>query len=146
MNNYCYNCMHKCNEDICEKCKSLDIESTSPHHLKPGTILNNRYLVGKALGEGGFGITYIGRDLNLDMRIAVKEFYPSGYANRYGEITSDITISGTKHSEYFMNGKSKFLSEARVLAKFSGDKNIVDVRDYFELIILHISLWSLWMV
>ncbi len=132
MDNYCYNCMHKCNEDVCENCKKLGLESTSPHHLKPGTILNNRYLVGKALGEGGFGITYIGRDLNLDMRIAVKEFYPSGYANRYGEITSDITISGTKHSEYFMNGKSKFLSEARVLAKFSGDKNIVDVRDYFE--------------
>ena len=53
-----------------------------PHHLKPGTMLKERYQVGKVMGEGGFGITYVGRDMVLDLKVAIKEFYMSGYVNR----------------------------------------------------------------
>ena len=71
---YCRFCMSSIEEGlaICPNCgKSFD-EEIAPHHLQPGTMLHSRYLVGGAIGEGGFGITYIGRDTLLDLKVAIK--------------------------------------------------------------------------
>ena len=102
------------------------------HHLKPGTLLNHRYRVDGVLGEGGFGITYVGLDTMLDMKVAVKEYYPHGYANRNNESSTEVTISTGKQSEFFEKGKEKFLKEARVLGRFSGVPGIVNVHDFFR--------------
>ena len=59
----------------------------SPHHLPPGTVLLDRYLVGRVLGEGGFGITYIGCDLRLELKIAIKEYYPVDRATRNASVS-----------------------------------------------------------
>ena len=59
---------------FCYYCGKSTQSDVQPHLLKPGTILHNQYLVGNPIGEGGFGITYVGLDLNLDMTIASKEF------------------------------------------------------------------------
>ena len=118
---------------ICPSCgKNFDAE-IAPHHLQPGVMLHNRYLVGSAIGEGGFGITYIGRDTLLDLKVAIKEYYPSGYANR-SNMASSTVMSGTRTDiiEYFDKGKHKFINEARTLAKFSNETGIVSVRDFFE--------------
>lgn len=82
------------------------------------------------LGEGGFGITYIGRDTNLDRIVAIKEYYPTGYVNR-SNTTSLQVISNPQDKESFYHGCDKFLSEARMLAKFSDEDGIVSVLDYF---------------
>lgn len=133
--NYCYSCMNRIDSsgETCPICgKRLSI--TVPiEHLVPGTVLNNRYVVGYALGQGGFGITYIGFDNTLERRVAIKEYFPTGYVTR---INSDNTVSyGMQSSDtasVFMKGKENFLKEARNLAKFSGHPGIVDVRDFFE--------------
>lgn len=132
MSQYCYYCMSKKAGDVCSVCGRHAEADVGVHHLLPGTVLENRYLIGYAIGEGGFGITYIGRDLKLDMVVAVKEYYPNGFVNRNNTADNRITITSREKAEYVENGKKQFIREARILAKFSGNQSIVDVRDHFE--------------
>ncbi|MBR6107106.1 MAG: protein kinase [Oscillospiraceae bacterium] len=96
-------------------------------------MLNHRYLVGGVLGEGGFGITYIGLDTLLQMRVAIKEFYPSGMVNRNNTVSNDVqSISADAAVELFSKSRENFLHEARTLAKFANEPGIVSVKDFFE--------------
>lgn len=135
MPDYCSSCMAPLAQpgQPCPVCGAQGAGEVPAHHLCPGTVLNRRYYVGKALGEGGFGITYIGRDLKLDMKVAVKEYYPSGFVNRSNTISPKVNNSTTEERRaFFEKGRERFLREARTLAKFSGEPGIVDVRDFFE--------------
>ena len=133
MDKFCYYCMNKKQTDgICENCGHQYEQDAYAHHLPAGTVLLDKYVIGRVIGEGGFGITYIGRDTNLDMVVAIKEYYPNGYVNRINNTNYNITVTGKNNEEFFENGKKKFIREARILAKFSGNKNIVNVRDFFE--------------
>ena len=117
---------------FCKNCMKQNSADSFVHQLAPGTILNNKYLVGNCLGEGGFGITYIGRDLTLDIKVAIKEYYPNGYVNRNNQATQDVTATTQTQSDFFNKGKERFLQEARNVAKFLGEPGIVGVREYFE--------------
>lgn len=131
--NYCIYCMNEVEGTYCKHCGRNPQEYIpAAHHLKPGSLLNGKYLVGALLGEGGFGITYIGRDINLDMKIAIKEYYPSGVVNRNTMSTVDVTTSIGQDEQLFEKGKKNFLGEARTLAKFAHEVNVVTVRDFFE--------------
>ena len=101
------------------------------YHLRRGTMLANRYLVGRVIGEGGFGITYIGMDTTLSKRVAIKEFYPSGAANRTNKESDDVIVT-TGREGFFNKGVECFLLEAKSVAKFSEEEGIVDVLDYFQ--------------
>ncbi len=81
---YCPYCMNPVQKGKpCAVCGLTEGNYTpSPHHLPPGTVLRERYLVGRVLGEGGFGITYIGCDLQLELKVAIKEYFPIDRANR----------------------------------------------------------------
>lgn len=95
-------------------------------------MLSDRYLVGNALGQGGFGITYIGRDMRLDLKIAIKEYFLNGYVNRNSGVSSDVTVTDRRQADFIAGGKEKFLREARILAKFNDEAGVVNVRDFFE--------------
>ncbi len=132
--NCCMGCMKEYGgEGACPHC-GFDISEYEPalHHLTPGTILNGKYILGKVLGEGGFGISYLGWDLNLNHKVAIKEFYPSSYVTRQAMYTPEVTMLTGNHQEFYQKGLDKFIEEARVLAKFSGLQGIVQVRDYFQ--------------
>lgn len=107
-------------------------EEEQAHRLKPLTVLNDKYVIGKVLGEGGFGITYLGYDLTLEMKIAIKEYYPAGYVTREVQNGNTVTAFTGEREAFYLNGKEKFIKEARTLAKFSNLPGIVSVRDYFE--------------
>lgn len=131
---YCYNCMNEKAENAsCPICENDGTEmDILPFRLKPGTRLAGRYIVGRVLGQGGFGITYIGIDEKLEMRVAIKEYYPSAQATRNNEITDIVTIINEEYDDIFEKGKKSFLAEARVLAGFNDLEGVVDVRDIFE--------------
>jgi serine/threonine protein kinase len=103
----------------------------SPHHLLPGTILEEQYIIGRVLGQGGFGITYLGMDLRLNLKLAIKEYFPYGLAARIpGSSAVDLSTGENKKQLNF--GLERFMNEARTLARFENHPNIVTVRDYFE--------------
>ena len=133
-NNYCINCMRQLGDTpVCAHCgwDNSKPHQAEPYHLTPGTLLAGRYLVGKALGEGGFGITYIGLHTTLSKRVAIKEFYPSGAANRTSQLSEEIIITKDKQ-DFFRKGVDRFLLEAKNVASFPDEEGIVDVIDYFQ--------------
>ena len=135
MQEYCYKCMRPLNgSPVCGNCgcdNSALKPSNAPYHLTRGTMLCKRYLVGSVLGEGGFGITYIGLDTTLSKRVAIKEFYPSGAANRTNTVSEEVIVTPGKES-FFNKGVDRFLFEAKNVAAFSEEEGIVDVLDYFQ--------------
>ena len=99
--------------------------------MRPGAILNERYVIGRALGHGGFSVTYLAWDALLLHKVAIKEYLPSEYATRRpGE--SRLTIFSGKEGEYFQFGKEKFLDEAKRLSAFQNEAGIVHVYDCFS--------------
>lgn len=128
----CLACMQDKGENgICPYCgfNEADMTKTAGVFLPMGFVLNQRYVIGKALGQGGFGITYIGFDRVLNIRVAVKEYYPSNFAQRLPENVTVLPF--TQNEEEYQKGKERFLEEARTLAKFSDHPGIVGVKDCF---------------
>ena len=130
----CYACFReKEAEGPCPFC-GYDPAGTArkfPLALRPGTILNGRYIVGRVLGQGGFGITYLALDDRTRARFAMKEYFPSEFAGRaYGG--SAVQVHSENQRESFLYGKAQFLEEARTLAAVSGSENIVRIYSYFE--------------
>ncbi len=129
----CLGCLGEMNENerYCSQCGFDNEQPKEPHHLAPRTILAGKYLVGKVLGEGGFGITYLGFDLNLNIKVAIKEYFPSGFVARSGNGATVTPFTGSS-ADYYGNGIEKFLNEARSLARFHNLDGIVEVRDFFR--------------
>ncbi len=103
----------------------------SSYQLPPGTVVGERYRIEYVLGEGGYGITYYGRDSRLDLPVAVKEYYPSFWVNRYvGD--SFVVRCQREYQESYEKGLERFHGEAVTLAHLHMIPEIVLVRDYFE--------------
>ena len=131
---FCPYCMSPVEPDApCPVCGLTEGSYTpSHHHLPPGTILRDRYLVGRALGEGGFGITYIGCDLRLELKVAIKEYFPTDRASRMSSVSLDVSSYAGAAGSRYENGKERFLQEARTMARMEKLSTIVSVRDFFE--------------
>ena len=98
--------------------------------LAPGSPLRERYFVGRVLGRGGFGITYLGWDTRLRRQRAIKEYFPLGVATRTTDLTTISAVSG--QTSLLSDGIEKFLTEARLLARFENHPCIVSPHDFFE--------------
>ena len=127
----CYGCFsEKEPGTVCPVCGFYETKQQPYLALPLGTIVNGRYLIGKVLGIGGFGITYLGFDLTLEIKVAIKEYMPSAMATRN---TDRYTVVLTSHQEKdYQSGMERFLEEARILAKLQNTPNIVSVQNYFR--------------
>jgi|GEM_PF-1052169 len=104
----------------------------TPHHLLPRTVLHGRYVIGSVIGEGGFGITYHGWDMNVERIVAIKEYFPIGFATRNNATGASITGVGDTDDSTFQRGRKAFIHEARTLARFFSHPGVVSVIEYFE--------------
>ena len=132
------------NKTICEFCFEEVPERTKncphcngehniinyPTALPEGTILVGRYSVGKVLGKGGFGITYLCYDLKERKKVAIKEYLPDTLAHRNSGETIVTTYDG-ETAEHFKNGAEKFYEEAKLVSRFNGNPNIISVYEFF---------------
>ena len=129
----CFGCMEEIHGYPCPVCGFDPAQAAAPNYVLPyGAILNGRYIVGKMLGQGGFGITYIGWDLAMERKVAIKEYYPSGQVSR-NPGSRDLTWYTNEQSRQArQNGMQMFLKEARKMSKVDNLTNVVRVRDIFQ--------------
>lgn len=129
----CMSCFHlKGDYEVCPRCGYGEGDPPGMlFHLKPGTILADRYIIGEVIGSGGFGITYRAYDTVLSIIVAIKENYPVKLVSREENSSRVCVFSGSREEEY-RKRLQRFLEEARNVALFSAEKDIVNVFDYFE--------------
>lgn len=131
----CMGCMSPLTGDtpICPAC-GFDNGHTQnrAHHLPIRSILAGKYLVGKALGQGGFGITYIGLDLLLQTKVAIKEYYPDTFCVRNQASAPYVAPRSRDFVPLFDAGQQTFLNEAQTIAGFSNQPGIVSVLGFFH--------------
>ncbi len=132
----CIACMQpRKHEEKCDVCGFDERKYQSiPKYLSPGTILRERYVLGKVIGEGSFGITYIGWDKLLEIQVAVKEYFPVEHVNRSlipGNNTEVHVFEGEEKEEYEKQ-LEKYLDEAKRLSRFNHLQGVVSVCDFFH--------------
>ena len=130
----CYDCFqdYDSGSGVCPHCGFAAVsDHREPNHLPAGTLLQDRYLIGKVCGFGGFGVTYKAYDRQLEHTVAIKEYFPNGAVNRVPGTEQVVLFTGSRLKEY-QYGLERFLDEARMTARYVSHKNIVNVFDYFE--------------
>ena len=115
------------------KRKKVESMEENLHCLRKGTRLIGRYIIESVLGQGGFGITYLGIDELHEKKVAIKEFFPQGIVTRNIEYKDTVTVTFVGEKDNYEKGKERFLKEARTMAKFSKDEGIVKALDFFEI-------------
>ncbi len=111
----------------------LNSKKQNTRCLAVNTILEGKYLVGPVIGQGGFGITYVGFDLNMESKIAIKEYFPVELVSRdtttmHGDRV--LSLSGEKSVTY-KQGLNKYVAEAQNVSQFSEIPGVVSVKDFF---------------
>ena len=105
-----------------------------PRCLRPGMCLRDRYVLGRVLGEGSFGIIYIAWDCLLDTVVAIKEYFPASLVSRHiseEDEDTNVYIYEKRESQKYQESLKKYLGEAKSLSAYYDLDGIVSVRDFF---------------
>ena len=128
----CMGCMTDTNAAaVCPFCAyAYDAPAESFVQLAPRTIANRKYVLGKVLGQGGFGITYLAYDLETSQKLAIKEYFPSIISTRSHDRLTVTPIS-SKSSKDLEYGLQKFYEEGQALLRFKDHPNVVTMVEFF---------------
>lgn len=127
----CPNCFEEILTSKCTHCGyTYDPSTLSDDIIQPGALLNNRYRVGRCIGQGGFGVTYLAKDTFKDELCCIKEYYPNQIVDRLDN--NYLTVHDESMRRKFENGKKCFIDEAKVLFKMQSCPLVVTVTDFFS--------------
>ena len=128
----CESCFCEMNDGtFCMNCGYNPSQTVSdPTMLRPGSVLLGKYVVGKVIGKGGFGVTYVAYDVTTQKKVAIKEYFPYGVALR-APGTTTVSVSSMDNAEAFRMGAEKFYNEAKMVSRFNGNPSIVGVHEFF---------------
>ena len=133
MSELCYYCFReKPDSSPCPYCgyRKGMLRAKYPLALPEGSLLSGRYIIGRVLGQGGFGITYVAQDWRTKQLVAIKEYFPDAAATRTGSIT--VTTFSGERGALFQYGKDRFGDEAKAISRFINHPNIVTIYSFFE--------------
>ena len=134
---FCPHCMAQVPDgaSACPACGGELSKENENHQLPVGTILYSQsghsFLIGRTKGEGGFGITYAGRELSSGRVVAIKEFFPVR-CQPQRQPDGSIRVLNRHAEENFAHGIKSFLSEASMLRAINKIPSVVQVLDFFE--------------
>lgn len=133
-NTICPNCFNTLKwSGFCPYCNTHQSQIKNPANaLGVKTVVNNRYLIGRVLGAGGFGITYMGWDLVKLRKVTVKEFYPRGYTKRL-MLPANHVSPKSGFEPNFRHWLSAFIKEAQLLARIKNLHGVIKMKDFFLL-------------
>lgn len=128
----CFRCMRELSrrDETCPECGFDNSHRSNEEGFLQGAMLREQYYAGKALGRGGFGVTYVGYDFNLGRRVAIKEYYPMALARRQSGAQRIAPFSDSK--EQFEQGCQRALEEGRIIARMGSVSNVVQVYNAFR--------------
>jgi serine/threonine protein kinase len=128
----CMGCMADTNAAaVCPYCAyAYNTPAESFVQLPSRTIANGKFVLGKVLGQGGFGITYLAYDLETNQKLAIKEYFPSIISTRSHDRLTVTPIS-SKSSKDLEYGLQKFYEEGQALLRFKDHPNVVTMVEFF---------------
>lgn len=131
----CFGCMQPIANpnEPCPNCKydrKKQQQKEKSYCLKPGTTVGETYLLGRVLGIGSFGVTYLAKQEQTNEIVAIKEYYPSGIAMRDVDASAGNTVSYNDSQAYEI-GLQNFEKEAKQLLSLPKMEGIANVREYF---------------
>lgn len=113
------------------------------YSLQRNTGLIGRYVIQEVLGQGGFGITYLGIDKLYGNKVAIKEYYPQKIAMRKAQYEDVVTVTSIEEKNNYNKGKKRFLDEAQEWRDSIKMKELLKYLIFLKQITLHILLWSI---
>ena len=129
----CYSCMSRTDaaDGVCHRCGSVvPYIPADSRDLFPGTLLHGRYTVGRLLGRGGFGATYLALDGASGKLCAVKEYFPAGMCTRDRDSAGVSAAPGARQE--YQNYLRSFRQEAARLEELRSVPGVVHVIENFE--------------
>ena len=116
---------------VCPRCGLTHSTYNSADLLPVGTNLLGKYIVGRVLGRGGFGATYLAFSSAQQRRVAIKEFFPNGIVCR-GKGETEVSLVSEGKRSIFEKGSRRFYKEAETISTFNANNNVVSVYEFFK--------------
>lgn len=128
----CENCFEQTDAAVCPHCGYDPANNANdPALLPPGSTLLDKYIIGKIIGKGGFGTTYLAFDTSACRKVAIKEYFPYEIAMRSAG-SHTVSVISPDNKSVFEMGADKFYEEAKLISQFNGNPNIVSVYELFS--------------